>query len=103
MIEISEEIKKKAREHYRKFQNENFIIKPSFPVLYFGDLNEYSDSQIKIVTVGKNPSYWEFFNGCEYTTKLRFPKWDEGKRNFEEALNSYFNICPYLQWFSSYE
>lgn len=36
------------------------ITNPSIPVLYFGDLEVFKKSSIKIITVGLNPSHKEF-------------------------------------------
>ena len=100
---ISSEIKNMLKEHYNRFKNKDFVVKPSFPILYFGNLERYSKSGIRVVTVGKNPSYWEFFDGCKYSTKLRFPKWNGDFERIEDTLNPYFETNPYTKWFGTYE
>ncbi|MFN6037231.1 MAG: hypothetical protein ACK452_02090, partial [Bacteroidota bacterium] len=79
-------------------------VKPSLPILYFGDLIRYKDSPLKIVTVGKNPSLNEFrIKENENFSFIRFPKWDEKSKNLEEVLNTYFETKPLKKWFSSFE
>jgi hypothetical protein len=36
------------------------VVEPSMPILYFGDVNPYRQSAVRIVTVGLNPSREEF-------------------------------------------
>ena len=53
---------------------ENYVVRPSMPILYFGDSTEYFQSETRVVTVGLNPSYREFQNeNGVYTVGLRFP------------------------------
>ena len=33
---------------------------PAMPILFFGDLDEYFSSQLRVLTVGLNPSWHEF-------------------------------------------
>ena len=35
------------------------VVNPSIPILWFGDMKAYEESELKIVTVGLNPSCWE--------------------------------------------
>jgi hypothetical protein len=81
-----------------------YVVTPSFPIGWFGDLDAYFASPVRIVTVGLNPS------GAE------FPRDDPGRRFpdaaqllsehatlddalYVRALNSYFEHCPYRRWF----
>ena len=79
-------------EHHQ-LSNQNFIVKPSLPILYFGDLNEYFNSEIKIVTVALNPSDMEFkrYKSDKNYSFYRFPLWDPKKNNLIEALNIYYH------------
>lgn len=64
----------------------------------------YQDSEIKIITVGLNPSDKEFREKVDdlLTTKLRFPYYVNGNgASLEKALNSYFEKNPYRQWFNT--
>jgi hypothetical protein len=90
--------------YFDGLKGEGFAVKPSLPILYFGDTEAYRDSQRRIVTVGKNPSLYEFRmkngKGCSY---YRFPQWDPAKSNLREVLDSYYRTKPYSEWFRSYE
>ncbi len=97
---ITKELVKKALEHFRTFKNEKYVVEQSFPILYFGDLKEYSKSKLKVITVGKNPSDNEFPSDNRL---FRFPKWNAKKENLLEVLNLYFETEPYKKWFSAYE
>ena len=57
---ISNELIKKTFDYYDKFKDYDVVVSPSLPILYFGDLASYEKSDLKIVTVGKNPSDNEF-------------------------------------------
>jgi hypothetical protein len=45
---------------YRRFEDNGVVVKPSLPILFFGNSDEYFASPIKIITVGLNPSRVEF-------------------------------------------
>lgn len=89
----------RSLDHYRQFEHEKDIVTPSLPIIYFGNLQEYLNSSIKIITVGKNPSYHEFClpNKCDYSF-FRFPAWETDK-NLKDALDCYFEIEPLTGWF----
>ena len=36
------------------------VVKPSIPILYFGDMQRYAASSLKVITVALNPSHHEF-------------------------------------------
>ena len=40
--------------------SDSLVVRPSMPILYFGDSEAYSRSAIRILTVGLNPSREEF-------------------------------------------
>ena len=74
------------------------------PIKWFGDIDAYMKSPVKIITVGLNPSDKEFRekNGDPFTTKLRFPDYIVGNdASLEKALNCYFEKNPYRQWFNT--
>lgn len=82
------------------------VIRPSIPILYFGDSKAYAGSPLRIVTVGLNPSRIEF------PTDEPFRRFPEGAAlvpttpdvaNYLDALDDYFRTEPYHQWFSSFE
>jgi len=86
---------------FKIYENCKWLVKPSIPVLYFGDRPSYNKGEIKIVTVALNPSNIEFPFSEPW---LRF---NEVKQNeaikYLETLDNYFKFTPYKRWFSSYE
>src|SRR5262245_42894759 len=79
------------------------IVRPSMPVLYFGDLERYWSSPARVVTAALNPSRHEFPAADPF---VRFPTMRavEGRTDDErylEALNNYFRVEPYRRWFCS--
>jgi len=89
-----------------------YVVEPSKPILYFGNMKAFDDSGFKIVTVGVNPSYSEF---PKNNSGRRFPGMVEflrvkssGRRHpdsdsYASSLDSYFETCPYDNWFDNYE
>ena len=75
----------------------NVRVEPSIPILYFGDYNAFSRSELRIITVGKNPSLNEFPISNPFQ---RFPK---AATNYQDAWDRYFAIDPYKGWFSTYD
>lgn len=80
------------------------VVHPAIPILYFGDLEAYWDSSVRVVTVGLNPSREEFPQDDRFR---RFPRardliasdWD----GYLGSLNQYFRADPYRSWFSTFE
>jgi hypothetical protein len=99
-------------EIYNGFEKQPFLVKPSIPILFFGDSDKYFSSRLRIITLGLNPSRSEFPDDNRF---LRFGKarniypqildgifYDE----YLEALNGYFQNPPnrpYGHWFNSFE
>ncbi len=81
-----------------------FAVRPSIPILFFGDLDAYSRSPLKIITVGLIPSRHEFPSDNPW---LRFPDGSSTLRGdtaaLLAALSAYFRVQPYGAWFGSYE
>ncbi len=101
---ISQKLIKKTIKYFRKHQNNSFIVNPSLPILYFGDLDAYLKLEIRILTVGKNPSDNEFrLKKTDSYSFCRFSIWDVEKMNLIESLNPYFEKEPLKQWFSSFK
>ena len=48
-------------------------VHPSIPILFFGDLKAYCESDLRVVTVGLNPSRWEFPKFPDTSPFCRFP------------------------------
>ena len=77
---------------------------PAMPILFFGDLDEYFSSQIRVLTVGLNPSWHEFPKSSPFR---RFPECagitpTDGAQ-YLEGLSAYFRRVPYKGWFWAYE
>lgn len=94
---------------YQASEDKNFVVRPSIPILFFGDSERYFRSALKIITVGLNPSRLEFpypnsFSrfpdaACIYPAILTGSFQDQ----YIRALNRYFSDNPYKNWFSSFE
>lgn len=99
---ISQDLLDRTFNHYEKNKNCELIVNPSLPILYFGNLPEYRESDQKVITVAKNPSSNEFrLRKTDPFSFCRFPEWDPRARNLQAVLNAYFQKTP-LKWFSSY-
>lgn len=112
---VLRDLAKKSWAEYRRFEHteyidadgvaQKFVVQGSMPILYFGDLPAYQESDVRVVTAALNPSDAEFPNehGDMYQ---RFPLM-RGKAADEEdvldqylkALNGYFREKPYCRWF----
>ena len=76
----------------------------SLPILFFGNLEAYCSSRMRVLTVGLNPSLHEFPEDAPFR---RFPL-AEGVTvrepgRYLDALSAYFHTDPYHVWFSSFE
>lgn len=91
------------------------VVTPSIPILWFGNMEEYFASDIKIITVALNPSSVEFQNtkNDDYNIATRFPeaqklygKWelsDTDTEDYYNSMNNYFAKNPYTKWFGNFE
>ena len=79
-----------------------WCVTPAVPILFFGDLEAYRVSQLRVVTVGLNPSDKEF--PCKDRFQ-RFPslkKGNHGRKDLSlyiKAMSDYFRKSPYDEWF----
>jgi hypothetical protein len=81
-----------------------WLVAPSAPILFFGDLHAYRKSPLRVITVALNPSDREFpkpdpfcrFKAC---TGPEAP----AASDYISALNRYFRAIPYRGWFDFYE
>ncbi len=104
-----------VRELWQAFallENEPFLVKPSIPILFFGDSDLYFKSKLKVITLGLNPSKSEFPAHDRFSRFRRAPKinthvFDEAFVDaYLQALNGYFRRPPndpYDRWFNSFE
>lgn len=81
-----------------------WCVQPAMPILFFGDVDAYRASPLRVLTVGLNPSRWEFPADRPFS---RFPiaeRSSGGKRSrYLDAMSAYFSTDPYKAWFSAYE
>lgn len=83
-----------------------FLVRPSIPILFFGDSTQYYASPLRVITVGVNPSRAEFPDDDRFA---RFPASRDlpptgfhdspGFRKYIASLNDYFRVRPYSAWF----
>ena len=93
---------------YRETQDP-CVVRPSIPILYFGDRQRYLSSPLKIITVGLNPSHHEFPVGDRF---VRFRPAEAinpdimdaaARLAYQAALNGYFRRSPYRSWFGWFD
>ena len=76
----------------------------AIPILFFGDLDRYLASALRVLTVGLNPSLQEFPEDSPFR---RFPYAKgavlDGLDNYLKALSAYFRTDPYSTWFNAFE
>ena len=81
----------------------DFVVSPSIPVVWFGDIEKYQQSPKRILTISLNPSLHEFPQSPE---QPRFDIVDFSNSNAIDALyttlNRYFYNNPYKNWFKKY-
>ena len=79
-------------------------VTPAVPILFFGDLDAYLTSPLRVLTVGLNPSLHEFPADEPFR---RFPlAGDSGNREpgrYLDAMSAYFHTDPYGSWFRAFE
>ena len=79
-------------------------VTPAVPILFFGDLDAYRASPLRVVTVGLNPSRQEFPAGEPFS---RFPlaadNRDREPSRYLNAMSAYFRTNPYKGWFNAFE
>ena len=83
------------------------IVENSIPIIWFGNINKYLDSEKRILTVGLNPSNIEFPEDNPQkrfdSVNLALPVDSQMIEGLKCVLNSYFDKEPYRKWFSSGE
>jgi hypothetical protein len=105
-------------DHYQDHKNKEYIVERCVPVLYFGDIEKYFSSEIKVVTAASNPSNLEFANADTRakTTGLSFRRFkecekiynnkkisDAEKEIYIKSLADYFESKDAYNWFTCYE
>ena len=85
-------------EDFNQKSRYGFVVRPSIPIVWFGNLEKYNSSIGKIVTVALNPSHKEFpANRSRFDLSARTPQ------ALRATLNNYFLDYPYTQWFRAFE
>jgi hypothetical protein len=107
-----------AWQHYQQHKGKGYIVERCIPVLYFGDLEKYLNSEIKVITAGSNPSDLEFANADRRNkvTALSFRRFKGANTVFNEdkldenmkdiyirSLNGYFESMDAYDWFTCLE
>lgn len=101
-----QDLAERAWSQYDKFSGEHPVVEPpSIPILYFGNLESYADSNRRVVTVGHNPSASEFpGEETEEPDRFETPLGEKpATKDYLEDLNDYFERNPYRSWFQHYE
>jgi hypothetical protein len=94
------ELGRDAWELHRQAAGKPWLVTPSAPVLFFGDLSAFQASPLRIATVALNPSRREFPVGAPFS---RFPGVAPGDmRIYFASLSNYFQVDSY-PWFDCYE
>ena len=80
------------------------LVRPSIPILLFGDSSCYLRAPLKVITVALNPSRKEFPSADPFVRFPRAPRLsDTGEMEVDAylaSLNDYFRSAPYTGWFN---
>ena len=57
---LSKTLLESLLQEYETKKNLKYVVSESLPILFFGDLESFSNQKKKVVTVGLNPSNIEF-------------------------------------------
>lgn len=79
-----------------------YIVKNSIPIVWFGDIEKYIKSEKKLLTIGLNPSNQEFKENRFNIIDISNPD-NETAEKLSKTLNQYFEENPYKFWFNKYE
>ena len=86
---------------HKAAEGKPWLVTPSAPVLFFGNLYNYKSSPIRIATVALNPSRQEFPAQSPF---CRFPGAETADiRAYLVSLSKYFQNAPYRAWFDFYD
>lgn len=89
--------------HFKKLNFGHNIVPNSVPIVWFGNVEKYLKSELKIITVSLNPSDIEFKINkiSDPITTLRFPDYNGSIKSLYAAYNNYFLKNPYNSWFKA--
>ena len=104
MSENLDQIYHDCLKHLNELRGQQFVVPKSIPIPFFGDVNDYLNSRLRIVTAALNPSDQEFpaknmggYSRFDVSNGLL------GTEQLAVELSSYFKKNPYRRWFSSFE
>ncbi|MGP7818108.1 hypothetical protein ACTXGU_13270 [Niallia sp. 01092] len=88
---------------YETHKDFSYVVKPSMPILYFGNSKKYFESPIRIITVGLSPSKRDFpktdpFQRFQSMKQDHYYHFDQ---QYIDALEHYFEENPYKDWYNS--
>jgi hypothetical protein len=93
---------------FEQSKNDEVVVSPSIPILFFGDSERYLRSPLRVITVGLNPSRKEFPDH-DRSARVRSASqidprlYGDARPHYLAALNGYFRNAPYRDWFGWYE
>ncbi len=91
-----------ARRAFDHVAGRTWCVIPAVPILFFGDIEAYRASPLRVLTVGLNPSRREFPADQPFR---RFPlaEGSLGRKpsRYLDAMSAYFRTDPYGDWFNS--
>ena len=94
----------RASRAFDRVADRSWCVRPAVPILFFGHVEAYRASPLRVLTVGLNPSRKEFPADRPFS---RFPLAEGisgGNRpRYLDAMSAYFSTDPYRAWFSAYE
>ncbi|MDC0139715.1 hypothetical protein OAI04_02735 [Hyphomicrobiales bacterium] len=97
---ISASLYERCLKHFANVSRHKFVVASSLPIPYFGDVDAYFGSNLRVVTAALNPSDIEFSNNV---SRFDVETGLSGAKGLEIALKNYFKINPYKSWFRSFE
>ena len=77
-------------------------VTPAVPILFFGDLDAYLASPLRVLTVALNPSRKEF-PAAEPFQRFPLAKGNREPSRYLNAMSAYFCTEPYSGWFNAFE
>ena len=93
-----------AMRAFDRVSERTWCVRPAVPILFFGDMEAYRASPLRVLTVGLNPSLREFpidqpFQRFPLAAGIRVRE----PSRYLEAMSAYFRTDPYRGWFSAFE
>ena len=90
-------------EDFKRKKDWSFVVKDSIPIVWFGDIDAYFASNLKVVTIGLNPSDQEFSSKRFDIIDFDNGNIDSQIDQLKKTLCNYFKNNPYWKWFNKYE